>query len=152
MVAVHFKSHVRVNQLDDPFQSTYTENHSTETVLVHVHNHIPRAHDNHEVLLLLFFFLIWVQHSGLLTIVFFWIHTYIYIVIFSYFKISGMLFWIKLSMLLCQLVWPYNFNDKTGLNQEWNRSHMNCVCLPSKMISKLKIKTKVTFNIVRSYA
>ena len=52
VVAVRFKSHITVNKLDDPFQSAYKENHSTETALVRVHNDILRALDNHEAVLL----------------------------------------------------------------------------------------------------
>ena len=48
VVAVRFKSHITVNKLDDPFQSAYKENHSTESVLVRVHNDILRTVDNHD--------------------------------------------------------------------------------------------------------
>jgi hypothetical protein len=52
VVSIRYKTHININNLDDPFQSAYKDNHSTETGLVRVHNDILRALDRHEAVIL----------------------------------------------------------------------------------------------------
>ena len=52
VVAIRYKTHIKINNLGDPFQSAYKDNHSTETALVRVHNDILRALDRHEAVIL----------------------------------------------------------------------------------------------------
>ena len=44
--------HIMVNNLQEPFQSAYRVNHSTETAMLRVHNDIIRAQGDNKVVLL----------------------------------------------------------------------------------------------------
>ena len=52
-VASQVNEHVEVNNLNEPMQSAYKANHSTETALAKVHNDFQLAIDNQKIVLLL---------------------------------------------------------------------------------------------------